>query len=103
MIFRWRRPISVSVVPVMMSLDVSTPMAVPVISIMNISTTQLELNTAVMKTDWEQEEEENEGDHKTCSCLVLVHQGVCVIAVVGVPGPVQDHHPKGTGHEHNDE
>lgn len=92
MILWWRRPIPVPVVPVMMPLDVSNPVAVPVISIMNISTTLLELDTAVMKTDGEQEEKENEGDHKTCSCLVLVHQGVCVIAVVGVPGPVEDHH-----------
>ena len=93
MILWWRRPVPVSVVPMMMPLDVSNPVAVPVINIMNISTTQLELDTAVMKTDGEQKEEENEGDRKTCSCLVLVHQGVCVIAVVGVPGPVEDHHP----------
>ena len=82
-----------SVVPVMMPLDVPNSVAVSVINIVSISSTQLEFNTAVMKTNWEQEEEENEGDHKTCSCLVLVHQGVCVIAVVGVPGPVEDHHP----------
>lgn len=93
MILWWRRPVPVSVVPVMMPLDVPNPVAVPVINIMNISTTLLELNTAVMKTDGEQQEKENEGDDKTCSCLVLVHQGVCVIAVVGVPGPVEDHHP----------
>ena len=82
-----------SVVPVVMSLDVSNPVAVSVIDIVNISSTQLEFNTAVMKTDREQEEEKDEGDHKTSSCLVLVHQGVCVVAIVGVPGPVEDHHP----------
>ena len=93
MIFRWRRSISVSVVPVVMSLDVSNPVAVSVIDIVSISSTQLEFNTAVMKTDREQEEEKDEGDHKTSSCLVLIHQGVCVVAIVGVPGPVEDHHP----------
>ena len=82
-----------SVVPVVMSLDVPNSVAVSVINIVSISSTQLEFNTAVMKTDGEQEQEKDEGDHKTCSCLVLVHQGVCVIAIVGVPGPVEDHHP----------
>ena len=92
-----------SVVPVVMSLDVPNSMAVSVINIVSISPTQLEFNTAVMKTDREQKQEKDEGDHKTCSCLVLVHQGVCVIAIVGVPGPVEDHHPKGACHEHYDE
>ena len=82
-----------SVVPVVMSLDVSNPVAVSVIDIVSISSTQLEFNTAVMKTDREQEEEKDEGDHKTSACLVLVHQSVCVVAIVGVPGPVEDHHP----------
>ena len=82
-----------SVVPVVMSLDVPNSVAVSVINIVSISSTQLEFNTAVMKTDREQKQEKDEGDHKTCSCLVLVHQGVCVIAIVGVPGPVEDHHP----------
>ena len=82
-----------SVVPVVMSLDVPNSVAVSVINIVSISATQLEFNTAVMKTDREQKQEKDEGDHKTCSCLVLVHQGVCVIAIIGVPGPVEDHHP----------
>ena len=82
-----------SVMPVVMSLDVPNSVVVSVINIVSIFSTQLEFNTAVMKTDREQKQEKDEGDHKTCSCLVLVHQGVCVIAIVGVPGPVEDHHP----------
>ena len=93
-----------SMVPVMMSFDVTNPVAISVINIvMNISTAQLELNTAIMKTDWEQQKKENKGDHEACPGLILVHQAVRVIAVVGVPGPVEDHHPQGACHKHNDE
>ena len=35
--------------------------------------------------------------------LVAVHQGVGVVAVVGVPAPVEHHHPQRARHEHNDE
>ena len=35
--------------------------------------------------------------------LVTVHEGVGVVAVVGVPAPVQHQHPQGARHEHNDE
>ena len=35
--------------------------------------------------------------------LVTVYECVWVVAVVGVPAPVQHQHPQGARHEHNDE
>ena len=45
-----------------MSLDVPDSVAVSVINIVSISSTQLEFNTAVMKTDREQEQKKDEGE-----------------------------------------
>lgn len=102
MIFGRRRPVSpwpVSVMSMMMSLCISMLS----ILFMMVTACKLELNTAVLKTDREEENKEDDGDHKTGASLVIIDQGVRVIAVVGVPAPVEHYHPKGAYHEDKDE
>lgn len=70
---------------------------------MMVTVSKLELNTPVLKTDREEENKEDDGDHKTGASLVIIDQGVRVIAVVGVPAPVEHYHPKGAYHEDKDE
>ena len=73
------------------------------IMMMTLSPGQLKLNTAIVKTDGEQEDKEDDGDHKTSASLVIVDQRVGVIAVVGVPAPVEHYHSQGAYHEDEDE
>ena len=78
----------VSVLSLMMSFGISMVSVL----LMMVTASKLKLNTAVLETDGEEKDQEDDGDHKTCSCLVIIDQGVRVIAVVRVPAPVEHYH-----------
>ena len=83
----------------MMSLGISMMSVL----LMMVTSRQLELNTAILETDGEEEDKEDDGDHKTGSGLVIIDQGVRVIAVVSVPAPVEHYHTQRAYHEDKDE
>ena len=105
MIFRRRTSvsISVSILSMMMSpgLDISWPVSVDSLT----SSSQLQFDTSVVKTDGYEKNQEDEGDNEAKSRHVIVDVAhvITVIAVVGVPAPVEDHHTQGTHHEDDDE
>ena len=57
-----------------------------------------------MKTDRNEKNQEDEGHNEAKSCHVIIDIAhvIIVIAVVGVPTPVEDHHTQGTHHEDDD-
>ena len=62
-----------------------------------------ELDVPVVETDGPQQDHEDEGQQEAEAGLVLVHQPVSVVVVVGVPGPVENNHTQGTCEEQYDE
>ena len=57
-----------------------------------VGTDALQLQAAVLQADWQQQDEKGEADGDADPGLVIVHQRVAVVAVVGVPGPVHHQH-----------
>ena len=58
-----------------------------------------------MKTDRYEKNQEYEGDNEAKSSHIIIDIAhiIAVIAVVGIPAPVQNYHPQGAHHEGNDE
>ena len=95
MIFRWRRPGSLPL-PVVLAPGPLGPR--PGAGLLGG-----ELDVPVVETDGPQQDQEDEGQQEAEAGLVLVHQAVSVVVVVGVPGPVENNHPQGTCEEQYDE
>ena len=96
LIFRRGRPLSVPVpLPARLSPGPLVALTAPGV--------EGELDVPVVEAHGPQQEEEDEGEAETEAALVLIDEAITVVAVVGVPTPVENNHPQRTCEEQYDE